>query len=38
MEITGAGAETTTHIIRTQLAMFTEAASRALIISKQRLG
>ena len=38
MEITGAGVETTTRIIRTQRAMFTEAALRASIVSKHRLG
>jgi len=37
-EITGAGVETTTRIIRTQRAMFTEAALRASIVSKHRLG
>ena len=38
MEITNAGVETTARIIRTQRAIFTEAASRASIVSKQRLG
>jgi hypothetical protein len=38
MEITNAGVETITRIIRTQRAILTEAASRASIVSKQRLG
>jgi len=38
METTGAGVETLTRIIRTQRAIFTEAASRASIVSKQHLG
>jgi len=38
LETTGAGVETLTRIIRTQRAIFTEAASRASVVSKQHLG
>jgi hypothetical protein len=38
METTNAGAETAARVMRTQRAMFTEAASRASIVSKQHLG